>query len=52
MAADFEDLDALRLHAERKIKLGADVRWRASPFDELSDQLLASLGFEFTERHD
>jgi hypothetical protein len=50
MAADFEYLDALSVDTERKIKLSANMWWWAPLFDELSDELLASLRIEFTER--
>jgi hypothetical protein len=50
--ANFEYFDALSINAERKIKLGANIRGWAPPLYELGEQLLASLCIEFTERHD
>jgi len=52
LGADFEDLDALPMRPEREIKLGANMHWRAPAFDELGDERLAPLLFEFAERHD
>jgi hypothetical protein len=50
VAADFEYLDALSVDTVRKIKLSANMWGWAPPFNELGDQLLASLRIEFTER--
>lgn len=50
MVAELEYLDALPVDTEREIDLIANVWWWAPPFDELSDELLASLRIEFTER--
>ncbi len=52
IGADLEYLNALLIDTGGEINVGTDMRRWSPLFDELGDQLLASLCFEFTERHD
>jgi hypothetical protein len=52
VGADLEYLDALLGDTECEVNVGTDMRWWSPLFYEPGDQLLASFGIEFTERHD